>query len=441
MAIEDLGKSLLSRQRTQIAENRKRIEKDIKRGQIINLATMGVKLGNKFLEEKANTFLNSESVMAEKAQYKLAADNADKYYQEQQQIAASGLSDVDYFYKTFKTPFEERAKAVTPFERVGDAGAYNSLINSEVTKLAEERAQAHRDGLALANKIVDEEDFDSMVALNGKKSRPSNLFDFLTRKASKLGRGKSAAEFDKEALASIRNSDMAVNSEKMNLFEEEYRRTNNLVSAYDYADFIVPEVPQDQKYIESKTQDVKGVGTTLFITEEITKTNRNTGEVIGTSSVERQIKVAEKTTAELDALTTAALRQKFDFAKDGFSQLTTAAFNVFNDNVREAYPSLDLTTISTVAEYNQVARLYSEMIGDPKNIKDVERNRVTAAMLDVAMTEWDELEITLAKMEEDPVARQDAITTWMEKYAVLSSNIYDATTSSFRFNRNQLTQE
>ena len=426
MAIEDLGKSLLSRQRTQIAENRKRIEKDIKRGQIINLATMGVKLGNKFLEEKANTFLNSESVMAEKAQYKLAADNADKYYQEQQRITDSGLSDVDYFYKTFRTPFEQRAKEVVPFEKVGDAGAYNSLINKEVTRLATERAEAHRDGMALANKIVDEEDFDSMVALNGKKARPSNIFNFLTRKASKLGRGKSAAEFDKEALASIRNSDMALNSEKMNLFEEEYRRTNNLVSAYDYADFIVPDVPEDQKYIENVTQSVKGVGSKIIITETTETTNRNTGAVKSTVEKEDEIDVDEKTVRELDALATKEARLRFDFAKDGFSQLTATAFSRFSSEVSKTYPDINLATISTMAEQRQVAEIFTEYGNDPKNLKDADRTRFSTAMMDILVTDFTKIEALLNSMESDPVEKKRLENQFIVEFIDLTRRAYTA---------------
>ena len=184
MAIEEFGESLLSQQRGQMREQRKRIEKAQKQGQLISLATMGVKIGNKFLEDRTNNFLNNEAVLAEKAQYRTAANNAEALFKEQQAIDASGLSAEDYFFKTYRDPFEARAREVVPFEKVGSAGAYNAVISQEARKLAEQRAAAHREGLTFAEKVVDEEDFEAMMSLNARKARPTNVFGALTQGAA-----------------------------------------------------------------------------------------------------------------------------------------------------------------------------------------------------------------------------------------------------------------
>ena len=427
MAIEEFGESLLSQQRGQMREQRKRIEKAQKQGQLISLATMGVKIGNKFLEERTNNFLNNEAVLAEKAQYRTAANNAEALFKEQQAIDASGLSAEDYFFKTYRDPFEARAREVVPFEKVGSAGAYNAVISQEARKLAEQRAAAHREGLTFAERVVDEEDFEAMMALNARRARPTNVFGALAQGAERMFKGKTKDQFDAEALAAIRNSDMAMNIDQMNQFEKRYEKTKDVVGSYDFAKLVIPDSPEDEKFLTEVKTDVKGVGSNIVEIVTTKKTNRNTGastESVTTSTT----RLEDKTTDELKAAALKTAKDSFDFAKDARDAMTTEGYSNFVAEVKDTI-GVNITDPTNMEEYLGIAEIYNSYATDANNLKDAFRDKVYTTSLDVFLSEAQDIQALLAGLEEDPTKRSEQLAVLVERLMTL--NIQAAQVSGF----------
>lgn len=403
MAIEEFGESLLAQQRGQMREQRKRIEKAQKQGQLIDLATMGVKIGNKFLAEKTNNFLNSEAILAEKAQYRSAANNANALFKEQEAIEASGLSAEDYFFKTYRDPFEQRAREVVPFEQVGEAGAYNEVISREARKFAEQRAAAHREGLTYAEKVVDEEDFEAMLNLNARKARPTNVFGALSQGAQRMFKDKTKDEFDREALAAIRNSDMAANLEQMNQFEKRYEKTKDVVGSYDFAKLVVPDADDNEKFLVETKVDVKGVGSNIVTVTTTKKTNRNTGSSTESVTTSNE-RLADKTNEELNAAAVKAAKDSFDFAKDARAAMTTDAYSDFVGAVKDQL-DINITDPLDINEYVAIAEIYNQYAVDDLNLKDQFRDDVYKSALDIFLSEAIDIKSLLAGLEEDPDKR------------------------------------
>ena len=427
MAIEEFGESLLAQQRGQMREQRKRIEKAQKQGQLISLATMGVKIGNKFLEDRTNNFLNNEAVLAEKAQYRSAANNAEAIFKEQQAIDSSGLSAEDYFFKTYRDPFEARAREVVPFEQVGSAGAYNAVISKEARKLAEQRAAAHREGLTFAEKVVDEEDFEAMMSLNARKARPTNVFGALTQGAERMFKGKTKDQFDAEALAAIRNSDMAMNIDQMNQFEKRYEKTKDVVGSYDFAKLVIPDAPEDEKFLTEVKTDVKGVGSNIVEVTTTKKTNRNTGastESVTTSTT----RLEDKTTDELKAAALKTAKDSFDFAKDARDAMTTEGYSNFVAEVKDTI-GINITDPTNMEEYLGIAEIYNSYATDSNNLKDAFRDKVYTTSLDVFLSEAQDIQALLAGLEEDPTKRSAQLAVLVERLMTL--NIQAAQVSNF----------
>lgn len=427
MAIEEFGESLLAQQRGQMQDQRKRIEKAQKQGQLISLATMGVKIGNKFLEDRTNNFLNNEAILAEKAQYRSAANNAEAIFKEQQAIDSSGLSAEDYFFKTYRDPFEARAREVVPFEKVGSAGAYNAVISKEARKLAEQRAAAHREGLTFAEKVVDEEDFEAMMSLNARKARPTNVFGALTQGAKRMFKGKTKDQFDAEALAAIRNSDMAMNIDQMNQFEKRYEKTKDVVGSYDFAKIVVPDAPEDEKFLTEVKTDVKGVGSNIVEVTTTKKTNRNTGastESVATSTT----RLEDKTTDELKAAALKTAKDSFDFAKDARDAMTTEGYSNFVAEVKDTI-GVNITDPTNMEEYLGIAEIYNSYATDSNNLKDAFRDKVYTTSLDVFLSEAQDIQALLAGLEEDPTKRSAQLAVLVERLMTL--NIQAAQVSGF----------
>ena len=427
MAIEEFGESLLAQQRGQMREQRKRIEKAQKQGQLISLATMGVKIGNKFLEDRTNNFLNNEAILAEKAQYRSAANNAEAIFKEQQAIDSSGLSAEDYFFKTYRDPFEARAREVVPFEKVGSAGAYNAVISKEARKLAEQRAAAHREGLTFAEKVVDEEDFEAMMSLNARKARPTNVFGALTQGAERMFKGKTKDQFDSEALAAIRNSDMAMNIDQMNQFEKRYEKTKDVVGSYDFAKIVVPDAPEDEKFLTEVKTDVKGVGSNIVEVTTKKQTNRNTGA--STESVATSItRLEDKTTDELKAAALKTAKDSFDFAKDARDAMTTEGYSNFVAEVKDTI-GINITDPTNMEEYLSIAEIYNSYATDKNNLKDAFRDKVYTTSLDVFLSEAQDIQALLAGLEEDPDKRSVMLGVLVER--LMNLNIQAAQVSGF----------
>lgn len=427
MAIEEFGESLLAQQRGQMREQRKRIEKAQKQGQLISLATMGVKIGNKFLEDRTNNFLNNEAILAEKAQYRSAANNAEAIFKEQQAIDSSGLSAEDYFFKTYRDPFEARAREVVPFEKVGSAGAYNAVISKEARKLAEQRAAAHREGLTFAEKVVDEEDFEAMMSLNARKARPTNVFGALTQGAERMFKGKTKDQFDSEALAAIRNSDMAMNIDQMNQFEKRYEKTKDVVGSYDFAKIVVPDAPEDEKFLTEVKTDVKGVGSNIVEVTTKKQTNRNTGA--STESVSTSItRLEDKTTDELKAAALKTAKDSFDFAKDARDAMTTEGYSNFVAEVKDTI-GINITDPTNMEEYLSIAEIYNSYATDKNNLKDAFRDKVYTTSLDVFLSEAQDIQALLAGLEEDPDKRSVMLGVLVER--LMNLNIQAAQVSGF----------
>ena len=427
MAIEEFGESLLAQQRGQMRDQRKRIEKAQKQGQLISLATMGVKIGNKFLEDRTNNFLNNEAILAEKAQYRSAANNAEAIFKEQQAIDSSGLSAEDYFFKTYRDPFEARAREVVPFEKVGSAGAYNAVISKEARKLAEQRAAAHREGLTFAEKVVDEEDFEAMMSLNARKARPTNVFGALTQGAERMFKGKTKDQFDAEALAAIRNSDMAMNIDQMNEFEKRYEKTKDVVGSYDFAKIVVPDAPEDEKFLTEVKTDVKGVGSNIVEVTTKKQTNRNTGA--STESVSTSItRLEDKTTDELKAAALKTAKDSFDFAKDARDAMTTEGYSNFVAEVKDTI-GINITDPTNMEEYLSIAEIYNSYATDKNNLKDAFRDKVYTTSLDVFLSEAQDIQALLAGLEEDPDKRSVMLGVLVER--LMNLNIQAAQVSGF----------
>ena len=427
MAIEEFGESLLAQQRGQMREQRKRIEKAQKQGQLISLATMGVKIGNKFLEDRTNNFLNNEAILAEKAQYRSAANNAEAIFKEQQAIDSSGLSAEDYFFKTYRDPFEARAREVVPFEKVGSAGAYNAVISKEARKLAEQRAATHREGLTFAEKVVDEEDFEAMMSLNARKARPTNVFGALTQGAERMFKGKTKDQFDSEALAAIRNSDMAMNIDQMNQFEKRYEKTKDVVGSYDFAKIVVPDAPEDEKFLTEVKTDVKGVGSNIVEVTTKKQTNRNTGA--STESVATSItRLEDKTTDELKAAALKTAKDSFDFAKDARDAMTTEGYSNFVAEVKDTI-GINITDPTNMEEYLSIAEIYNSYATDKNNLKDAFRDKVYTTSLDVFLSEAQDIQALLAGLEEDPDKRSVMLGVLVER--LMNLNIQAAQVSGF----------
>lgn len=408
MAIEQFGESLLANVRSQQKRERKRREKDELTAALTGLGvTIGYKVGNQLLANNMSNFLNNEDVFAAKAQYKAALSNQASLYGLQKEVEKSGMSTTDFFAERMRPQFEARAKEVVPFDRVGPAGAYDELVTAEVRKMAEQQAAAYEKALGAANSLGSQEDFDNMLALNAKDARATNLLDAATRSVGRFFTGRSAQDVEEDALNAITNGRMAQNAEKLNVFMEEYNRTKDLQGSYDFANLVVPEPAEEERFLESTKVEYVELGDNIYKRETVQRTDRNTGEV-ETIQKKPELAVEFEDTEETEAAAVKSLMSTFNYGTNARDELTTPAFAQF---VRDA-KSLNINPEQpkTVEEYQQLAELYNARTVDKNNLRNPFQEEQIINFQEILLNDAVDIQAFLAIMKQGtPEEKDEAI--------------------------------
>lgn len=403
MAIEQFGESLLADVRKRKDDERRRLEKQEQRSAIAALGANVVRsIGNEFLQNQMQGFLQNEQVLAAQAQQKKALSNQANIYSTQKSIEDSGLSDVGYFEQVFRPQFEARAKETLDKDIVGSAGAYESMVTREVRRLAEEQAKAYSQALEAANSLATQEDFNSMLALNAKQTRGTNLVDAGVKGVKRFFTGKTQEDIDQEALLAIQEDEFVDNAEKLNIFMEEYNRTKDLVGSYDFANFVVPK-PSEEDLFETKTE-IKYVefNDTVYKQTIEQKYSRNTGEQAGPPTTE--LAVVDSETSEdfsLDALKD--FNTVFNYGKNGRDELTTEGFASFAREAKEL--GINPEAPVSLTEFRALGKLYNKYTTDENNLRDSFRQDQILNFQNTLISTSQDIQSMVAGFEEDPVKR------------------------------------
>jgi hypothetical protein len=415
MAIEQYGESILANVRSQQKRERKRREKDELTAALTGLGvTIGYKVGNQVLANNMSNFLNNEDVFAAKAQYKSALSNQASIYGLQKEIENSGMSSTDFFADRMRPQFEARAKEVVPFDRVGPAGAYDEMVTAEVRKMAEQQAAAYEKALGAANNLGSQEDFDNMLALNAKDARATNLLDAATRSVGRFFTGRSAQDVEEDALNAITNGRMSQNAEKLNVFMEEYKRTKDLQGSYDFANLVVPEPSEKERFLESTKVEYVELGDNIYKRETVQRTDRNTGEV-KTEQKKPVIAVELEDPEETEVAAVKSLMSTFNYGTNARDELTTPAFAEFVRQARDPEVTGQKEPINpeqprSIAEYRKLAEIYNGLTVEKNNLRDAFRQEQVINFQELLLNDAVDVQAFLAIMKQGtPEEKDEAI--------------------------------
>jgi hypothetical protein len=415
MAIEQFGESILAGVRSRQEKDRKRREKEQLQAALTGLGvTIGYKVGNQVLANNMSNFLNNEDVFAAKAQYKSALSNQASIYGLQKEIENSGMSSTDFFADRMRPQFEARAKEVVPFDRVGPAGAYDEMVTAEVRKMAEQQAAAYEKALGAASNLGSQEDFDNMLALNAKDARATNLLDAATRSVGRFFTGRSAQDVEEDALNAITNGRMAQNAEKLNVFMEEYKRTKDLQGSYDFANLVVPEPAEEERFLESTKVEYVELGDNIYKRETVQRTDRNTGEV-KTEQKKPVLATELQNNEETESAAVKSLMSTFNYGTNARDELTTPAFAEFVRQARDPKVTGQKEPINpeqprSIAEYRKLAEIYNGLTVEKNNLRDAFRQEQVINFQELLLNDAVDIQAFLAIMKQGtPEEKDEAI--------------------------------
>ena len=176
---------------------------------------------------------------------------------------------------------------------------------------------------------------------------------------------------------------------------EEYNKTKNLVTAYDYANVIVPKTPKEERFQDVSTYQVKTSGSSLYVIKQ--KIMKDRFGILPDKQEKPEIEVADKDQA--DAITLSSMRSNFNFATQAKSILYTEHLEDF---VREVgKQNIQLTNIASPKEYGKVSDIFQNVMERDGALKDQYNDDLSKTLLNALVSNNTDIVVKLASEDKD----------------------------------------
>lgn len=376
MGIEQLGESLLS----DVRERNDRLASEARRRDrkqaIAILGTRAlVGIGNAYLRNKATQFAQNQDILGSQALFKDATLAAKTVLDEHNAMLKSEkgkVNPIEYEKDLLRDTFTEQFKMNADPNEVGTT-AYQQLIETELTKLAKQRVDKRNEILEAAKKLKSEETFNLEAANAIRSARGLSVADSITNSILGLFEGTSAADREQLAIKAIQANDP--NRKRVLTLMEEYNKTKNFVTAYDYANVVVPKTPKEERFEDVSTYQVKTSGSTLYIIEQkITKDKFN---ILPDKQSKPTVEVADR--AQANDIALKAMKSNFNFATQAKTILNTEHLKDFVRAVGEK--NIQLTNIKSASEYATVSELFQTTMERDGALKDAYNDDLSKTLL------------------------------------------------------------
>lgn len=396
MGIEKLGESLLSNVRERndrlASEARRRDRKQA-------IAILGTKalvgIGNAYLRDKAVQFTQNQDILGSKALFKDATNAAQTVLDEHNAMMKSEkgkVNPVEYEKDLLRDTFTAQFKMNADPDEVG-TNAYQQLIESELTKLAETRVNKRNEILEAAKKLKSQETFDLEAANAIRSARGLTVGDSITNSILGLFSGTSAADREQLAIKAIQANDP--NRKRVLTLMEEYNKTKNLVTAYDFANVVVPKTPKEERFEDVSTYQIKSAGSNLYIIKQ--KVLRDKFGILEDKQQQPTIELADKNQANDIALK--SMQSNFNFATQAKTILNTEHLEDF---VREVgKENIQLTNIKNVTEYGKVSEIFQDVMERAGALQDKYNDDLSKTMLNGLVSTNAEIILRLASEDNE----------------------------------------
>lgn len=447
---KELGASLLSSKQARDDKFRKRQESFQKRQAwtelllppIIDAGTRAVTTSN--MEE----FDYNSALIKENQDYSLALENAQMRLGIDKKINEDfGGNAVQYYANVDREEAERRAVEALRSEGMdiyaGDYGPYKKDIGALVDGWAEENAATHEAAMTLVRRIGTPEEYSSIVKLNRDKARSDDLFGSLFQKGVNFARGTSQEELDARAIESIANSPFARNADALNLFEEQYNKSRNVMKSYDFAKFAtdmkddLTVAGEKEKLWAIEDEDIRTqvVDGRLMVQGErkwyalnnperkfIQELDEDKINFNDYSSPEMKEKAAEDMSREVYAAT--------NFHMMAVTQLNPGAVIEFNKQVVEKTGNslINIEASDNIIEdLKEVSEIYSNISQVPGNLKSETMDAALKTQFDLVNTEVTNFLASILEFRDsDKVYYKQEFDSIVEKMNVRINSIYEA---------------
>jgi len=381
MSIEKLGESLLSgvRERNDriAAESRRR---DRKEALILYGSKALMSIGNSFLRNKAERFSERQEILGSQALFKDATNAASSVMDEHTAMMKSEkgkVNPIEYEKDLLRPTFEAQFKMNADPSEVGTT-AYQQLVEKELTTIAKQRVDKRNEILSAAKKLKTADEFNLDAANAVRSAKSLTVGGAVTNAITGLFEGTSRADREQLAIKAIQENDP--NRKRVLTLMEEYNKTKNLVTAYDYANVVVPKTPKEERFFTEQTFELKEVGGVLYTITKNTKKDRF--KILGDQESKPVIEAAD--TEQMGSVVLKSMQSNFNFATQARNVLNPDSLKEFASKVGSE--NIQLTNIKTTEEYVKVSNIFQTFMEQDGALKDTYKDDLSKTLLNALVT-------------------------------------------------------
>jgi len=216
--IDELGSSLLQRQRTTRKRTQKRIDKDQRNAMWLKGAGVGVGLVNNYLKEKAANFINNnEELMGQRLIYLKQLQNKERIVDEYGEAIAYPTGVEGWLAEKKFAPI-----ILANFQRdYSTKSSSQRDLNNLVLEQSREAAREHKDNFEKAYEAALQmepiEKYDAYIS--SRDGRAENVGGLIFNSLSRMFNDRTQADIDQEMIQSIRNNRFGKNATQLAHFD------------------------------------------------------------------------------------------------------------------------------------------------------------------------------------------------------------------------------
>jgi len=230
--IEELGASLLQRQRTTRKRTQKRKDKDKRNALWLAVAEQGVSLANNYLRERSTNFINNnEELMGQRLLYQRALKNKERIITEYGEAQAHATGVEGWLAENKFAPIIqaniERTFKTRGYSKQDIQNMVLDRARVEAAKYKTSYEKAYDEAL----KIGTIEDYDAYI--RSRDGRAENVGGFLFNKISRSLNETTQEDIDQEMIKSIRTNRFSKNALQLAFFDSHIKAGARVQDAKD----------------------------------------------------------------------------------------------------------------------------------------------------------------------------------------------------------------
>tara|TARA_R110002020_G_scaffold135973_4_gene303501 strand:- start:9093 stop:10463 length:1371 start_codon:yes stop_codon:yes gene_type:complete len=418
----ELGASLLASKQARDDKFRKRKESWEKRQAwtelllppVIDAGTKAI--ADNALRKDRELFSSDPNAMAIASSFELANRYGGELLKTKEAIDSFGGTPSDYAYNKYSAPFMARAEAELQarndgsYRAIGEAGPFRAKVDEELRALSDEWATDFEKAYDALQGTGTPEERAARITELSRTINPNKFSDVLFKRAKSFFGKTSREELDAQAMDALINSPLYQNTTQFNSFKKDFDDNKDLFSSYKMSGLAdkLGTISEDGMY-EEKTDKIKYVGTDnlLVLQDRTIRIHRNTGEEI-VDYGPREIITFDDPNDTHEIRTARAIKALPNLMELASDELNRDAYGALmkelgaNDNIQ------NYTNVTTMAEYNEFAKLLETKMSEVTNLKDPAKEALINNFWATAGNRMIEIDALISTLSDDPDEREAA---------------------------------